>query len=112
MSGKSTELVRLFVAPRGRQGEELRVSLDEFAPDNGDIAKYVSLRVWFRGREQMLPGKVGCTVRRAELRKVIEALLRAEAILNGKEPAANNGGVANRSNENFDMAREDAEALF
>jgi hypothetical protein len=74
MSGQSKEIVRLATMPRRGRGE------------NGKPSQYVSARIWWLGREQeWLPGRQGLTVRRGELRQVIEALERAEKILAGKE---------------------------
>jgi hypothetical protein len=88
-AGQSKELVRLAAMPRrgkGKGDDELRVTLDEYTPENGRPSQYVSIRVWWVGREgDWLPGKQGITVRRNELRQVIEALERAERILSGKE---------------------------
>jgi len=82
----SRELVRLLTLPRGREGEEFRISVDEFSPDDGEPKSYCSIRVWYRSGTEMRPGKAGCTVRRGELEKAIEALQRALAIVTGKEP--------------------------
>jgi hypothetical protein len=88
-AGQSRELVRLAAMPRrgkGKGDDEFRITVDEYTPDNGRPSQYVSLRVWWVGREgEWLPGKAGITIRRGELANVIAALQRAERILDGKE---------------------------
>lgn len=84
--GNSRTVVQLVAIPRGK-GEELRLSVDEFEPDDGSGPKqYLSLRVFWRSNDgEMRPGKSGTTIRRGELRGVIAALQRAEKILTGQE---------------------------
>lgn len=96
MSGQSKQLVQLASLPRGRdENEELRVSLDEFTPDNGKPSKYVSLRLWYKGKGNQgdwLPTKKGLTVRIKELDAVLSALEKARAALQGKSTDTDNGG--------------------
>jgi len=103
--GQSREVERLVTIPRGRNGEEFRVSLDEFTPaDGGEPKTYLSLRVWWRADDgKMLPGKAGCTVRRAELARVIDALQRGEELIEHPAPPAPQGS-------NFQSAMAKAEA--
>jgi hypothetical protein len=62
--------------PRDREGNTvLRVSLDEFTPDGGKPAKYISLREWYRSTDgDLKPTKKGITIRRREYRDVLLAL--------------------------------------
>jgi|SRR5690606_7596979 len=88
MSGESRELVRLVAIPRGKDDtEELRISLDEFEPDNGRPSKYVSARIWYLTGEEWRPTKKGVTVRARELDAVIVALTKARDAMNGKGAA-------------------------
>lgn len=84
MAGENKELLRLTSLPR-KEGEELRITLDEFTSDRGKSSKYVSLRIWFEGRGgAWLPGRQGITVRARELDTTIEALTKARAMLSEK----------------------------
>lgn len=86
--GHSRELARLATIPRGSRGEEFRVSVDEYAPADAAPSQYVSARIWYPIEGEMRPGK-GTTIRRGELRQVIEALLHAERVLtSGADDAA------------------------
>ena len=91
--GQSRELERLVTIPRGRNGDELRITVDEFTPaDGGEPKAYASIRVWFKGDDgQMRPSKTGCTIRRAELARAIDALTRAEQIIENPGAPSNGG---------------------
>ena len=85
--GESRELKRLATLSRGRNGDEFRVTLEEFLPLDGPPAQFVSVRVWYRtDAGEMRPGKSGTTVRRAELARVISALQEAVRMM-GASPA-------------------------
>ncbi len=72
---------RLATLPRG-QGEELRVSLDEYQG-----RAYVGLRVWAMGLDgAWWPTKRGCSVRVRELAEVAQALMRARDLVEGPPP--------------------------
>jgi hypothetical protein len=103
--GESREVERLVTIPRGRNGDELRISVDEFLPaDGGEPKMYISIRVWWRADDgQMRPGKVGCTVRRAELARSIDALQRGEDIV--ENPGARRNSKPN-GNAMADAAAE------
>jgi hypothetical protein len=73
--------LRIACFERG-DGEQLRVTLEEY-----EGHRFVSLRVWARENSQWWPSKKGCSIRRKELRGMIEALQRAEADLAAQEPA-------------------------
>lgn len=69
---------RLATLPRG-QGEELRVSLDEY-----EGRPYISLRVWAIGQDgSWWPTKKGCSVRIREITDVAQALMRANDMIFG-----------------------------
>jgi hypothetical protein len=72
---------RLLTLPRG-EGVELRVCHDSFKG-----YPYVSLREWERGGGgHMHPTRRGCTVRRGELRQLLDAL--ADLDLDAPSPVA------------------------
>ena len=70
-----------------KQGhEELRLTVDEMQALDGRTPRWCAVKPWFRGNDgKWRPGKGGITFRKAEIRRVIEALERAERILNDEE---------------------------
>ena len=85
--GQSREVERLATFPRNKGREEIRLSLDEYAPASGvPPSKYVSVRLWYRNESgEMRPTQKGTTIRRAELAKAIDALQRAAALIESAE---------------------------
>ncbi len=73
---------RLATLPRG-QGEELRVSLDEY-----EGRPYISLRVWSVASDgSWWPTKKGCSVRIREISEVARALMVARDLIEGPRNA-------------------------
>ena len=70
----SRELQRLATIEREREGEQLRVSLDEFVDDHGVAHHYISVRLWYQRDGQWLPTKKGLTIRQREIMDVGKAL--------------------------------------
>lgn len=79
-AGESRELHRLATLTRNHGAEELRISVDEFVPNDGQSSKYISLRVWFKNQDgEFRPSKKGLTVKRhevVEVAKVFAVLAR------------------------------------
>ncbi len=63
----SRELQRLATIERERDGEQLRVSLDEFVDDRGTAHHYISARIWYQKDGQWCPTKKGLTIRQREI---------------------------------------------
>ncbi len=83
----SNELQRLATVPRNDGKEELRISLDEYTPDNGRTSQYVSIRLWYRGDHgDFLPSRKGVTIRKSEIQSVGVALRQALDAMN--EPSS------------------------
>lgn len=70
----SRELQRLVTVEREREGEQLRVSLDEFTDDRGTAHHYISIRLWYQRDGQWCPTKKGLTIRQKEIIDVGRAL--------------------------------------
>ncbi len=70
----SRELQRLVTFEREREGEQLRISLDEFVDDRGVAHHYISVRLWYQKDGKWLPTKKGVTIRQREIMDVGKAL--------------------------------------
>lgn len=76
----SKELKRLASIKR-KNGDELRISRDQFTNDKGEAFEYVSLRIWFQPKEggEPRPTQKGLTVRKNEVDQVAAAIKSAFA---------------------------------
>ena len=83
-SGTSRELERLVTLDRRGGDEQLRVSVDEYHPSQGQPTRYVSMRLWFRDADNnWRPTRRGITIRGGEVADVDRALQQAVAKLHG-----------------------------
>lgn len=85
-STKPCEIIRLATIDRRNGTEQLRLSVDEFAPERGEPKRYANIRVWYAS-DGWRPGKSGVTIRKGELAAVIEALQHALTSM-GEDEAA------------------------
>src|SRR5688572_6608757 len=89
----SRELLRLVTLPRGNdeRPEQLCISLDEFEADDGNRHRYVSARVWFKGKDGAeRPSPKAVTGRRREIAEVAAAPGKAAELVDDEDPAGAN----------------------